>query len=123
LDHDNSSSDEEGKFASWLRHPASWVRSAKSIAMRVWLALGHPSRMQIVLTPLGRKICIGCDLVEEIGLAVSLICEHLRILKEARLIHSEIMPPRFYNTLAPEAFAPLIAFLTRIQSSSALIKA
>jgi ArsR family transcriptional regulator len=82
-------------------------------------ALGHQARIQILLTLLARKTCIGCDLVEEIGLAASTTSEHLRILKEAGLITGEIVRPRVCYALAPEAVGPLIAFLTRIQSSSA----
>lgn len=85
-------------------------------------ALGHPARIQIVLTLLARKTCIGCDLVEEIGLAASTTSEHLRILKEAGLITGEIVRPRVCYALAPEAVEPLIAFLTRIQSSRAHIE-
>lgn len=82
-------------------------------------ALGHPARIHILLTLLARKTCIGCDLVEEIGLAASTTSEHLRILKEAGLITGKIVRPRVCYALAPEAVGPLIAFLTRIQSSSA----
>jgi predicted transcriptional regulator len=46
-------------------------------------ALAHPARVQIVQTLLRRTTCIGCDIVEEIGLAASTTSEHLRILKEA----------------------------------------
>src|SRR3546814_2057132 len=46
-------------------------------------ALGHPARVKVVETLLRRRTCIGCDIVEEIGLAASTTSEHLRILKEA----------------------------------------
>ena len=82
-------------------------------------ALGHPARIQIVETLLRRRTCIGCDIVEEIGLAASTTSEHLRILKDAGLITGEVMRPRVCYALAPGAVAPLIAFLTRIQSSAA----
>lgn len=86
-------------------------------------ALSHPARIQIIETLLRRQTCIGCDLVEEIGLAASTTSEHLRILKEAGLITGEIVRPRVCYALAPEAVGPLIAFLERIQSSSAQIEA
>ena len=86
-------------------------------------ALGHPARIHIVETLLRRQTCIGCDIVEEIGLAASTTSEHLRILKEAGLITGEIARPRVCYALAPDAVAPLIAFLTRIQSTSIRIEA
>lgn len=77
-------------------------------------ALGHPARIQIILTLLARQSCIGCDLVEEIGLAASTTSEHLRILKEAGLITGEIIRPRVCYALNPAAVAPLRDFLARV---------
>lgn len=77
-------------------------------------ALSHPARVQIINTLLARKTCIGCDLVEEIGLAASTTSEHLRILKDAGLITGEIARPRVCYSLNPAAVAPLMAFLELI---------
>jgi len=85
-------------------------------------ALGHPARIQIVLTLLARKTCIGCDLVDEIGLAASTTSEHLRILKEAGLITGEIVRPRVCYALNPAAVAPLCAFLARVATSDAALR-
>jgi ArsR family transcriptional regulator len=74
-------------------------------------ALAHPARVQIVQTLLRRNTCIGCDIVEEIGLAASTTSEHLRILKEAGVITGEIERPRVCYSLNPAALAPLAAFL------------
>ena len=85
-------------------------------------ALGHPARIQIVLTLLARKTCIGCDLVEEIGLAASTTSEHLRILKEAGLITGEIVRPRVCYALNPAAVAPLHEFLARVATAELALK-
>jgi ArsR family transcriptional regulator len=77
-------------------------------------ALSHPARVQIINTLLARKTCIGCELVEEIGLAASTTSEHLRILKDAGLITGEIARPRVCYSLNPAAVAPLMAFLELI---------
>lgn len=79
-------------------------------------ALAHPARVQIVETLLRRTTCIGCDLVEEIGLAASTTSEHLRILKEAGLIIGEIDRPRICYSLDPRAVAPLASFLHAIEA-------
>jgi ArsR family transcriptional regulator len=79
-------------------------------------ALAHPARVQIVETLLRRTTCIGCDLVEEIGLAASTTSEHLRILKDAGLIIGEIARPRICYSLDPRALAPLISFLKAIEA-------
>lgn len=74
-------------------------------------ALAHPARVRVVETLLRRRTCIGCDIVEEIGLAPSTTSEHLRILKEAGLIIGEIARPRVCYSLNPAAVAPLRRFL------------
>lgn len=79
-------------------------------------ALAHPARVQIIETLLRRTTCIGCDLVEEIGLAASTTSEHLRILKEAGLIVGEIARPRVCYSLDPRAIAPLTTFLQAIEA-------
>jgi len=91
------------------------VRAYELIA-RIAKALAHPARIQIVDALLRRTTCIGCDLVEEIGLAASTTSEHLRILKEAGLIVGEIARPRICYSLDPRAVAPLTTFLQSIEA-------
>jgi ArsR family transcriptional regulator len=86
-------------------------------------ALGHPARIHIIETLFRRQTCIGCDIVEEIGLAASTTSEHLRILKDAGIITGEIARPRVCYALAPDAVTPLVDFLTRIRSAPANLKA
>lgn len=77
-------------------------------------ALAHPARIRIVETLLRRTTCVGCDIVEEIGLAASTTSEHLRILKEAGLIVGEIERPRVCYSLDPAGLEPLAAFIDRV---------
>lgn len=74
-------------------------------------ALGHPARIQIVRTLIEKQACIGCDLVDETGLAQSTVSEHLRILKAAGIITGEIERPRVCYSLNPTALQPLREFL------------
>jgi ArsR family transcriptional regulator len=74
-------------------------------------ALGHPARIRIVRMLIEKQACIGCDLVEEIGLAQSTVSEHLRILKAAGIITGEIERPRVCYSLNPAALQPLHEFL------------
>ena len=83
--------------------------------------LAHPSRIQIVETLLRRQTCIGCDIVEEIGLAASTTSEHIRALKEAGVIAGEIMRPRVCYSLELGAMRPLIAFLELIDAKQSLL--
>lgn len=77
-------------------------------------ALGHPARVGIVTMLHDRQTCIGCDIVEEIGLAQSTTSEHLRILKAAGIIAGEIEGPRVCYSLNPLALEPLRDFLNRL---------
>jgi ArsR family transcriptional regulator len=79
-------------------------------------ALGHPARIRIVRMLVEKRSCIGCDIVEEVGLAQSTTSEHLRILKAAGIITGEIERPRVCYSLNPGALAPLRDFLTVAQS-------
>lgn len=74
-------------------------------------ALGHPARIRIVRTLMEKQGCIGCELVDETGLAQSTVSEHLRILKAAGIITGQIERPRVCYSLNPTALEPLRAFL------------
>lgn len=81
-------------------------------------ALGHPARLRILRLLARTPGCIGGDIVEAVGLAQSTVSEHLRILKDARVIEGQIDPPRVCYSLCPGALRPLselIAALDVIQ--------
>lgn len=82
-------------------------------------ALGHPARIGIVSMLRERQTCIGCDIVDEIGLAQSTTSEHLRILKAAGIITGEIERPRVCYSLNPAALEPLRRFLNEIAEQPA----
>ena len=85
-------------------------------------ALGHPARIGIVSMLHERQTCIGCDIVEEIGLAQSTTSEHLRILKAAGIITGEIERPRVCYSLNPMALDPLCHFLNKLADRPAAKK-
>lgn len=96
------------------RHPGpSPARAAESTRTLAALAraLGHPARIRIVQALIEKQACIGCDLVDEIGLAQSTVAEHLRILRAAGIITGEIERPRVCYSLSPAALQPLREFL------------
>ncbi len=78
---------------------------------RIAKALGHPARTRIVRMLHEKRACIGCDVVEEVGLAQSTVSEHLRILKAAGIITGEIEHPRVCYSLNPAAMESLRRFL------------
>ena len=81
---------------------------------RIARALGHPARIQIVRLLLDKPSCIGCDIVDDVGLAQSTVSEHLRILKAAGIVAGEIARPRVCYSLNPESLRPLTALLDAV---------
>ncbi len=77
-------------------------------------ALGHPARIRIVRLLVEKQSCIGCDIVDEVGLAQSTVSEHLRILKSAGIITGEITRPRVCYSLNPDRLLPLAALLNAV---------
>jgi len=80
-------------------------------------ALAHPARLGIIRMLHERRGCIGCDIVDRIGLAQSTVSEHLRILKAAGIVTGEIAGPRVCYALDPSAMEPLRRFLGGITAS------
>ena len=99
-----------------LKEPDDATMAPESFAAIAALAkaLGHPARIGIVSMLHGRQTCIGCDIVEEIGLAQSTTSEHLRILKVAGIITGEIERPRVCYSLNPDSLLPLAGLLNSL---------
>ena len=57
-------------------------------------ALGHPMRIRILRLLLEREECVCGDLVDQLPLAQSTVSQHLKVLREAGLVHGEIDGPR-----------------------------
>lgn len=77
-------------------------------------ALAHPARLNIIKMLHERQSCIGCDIVDQIGLAQSTVSEHLRILKAVGIVTGEIEGPRVCYALASATLEPLRALLNAI---------
>jgi ArsR family transcriptional regulator len=77
-------------------------------------ALGHPARIQIVRLLARRESCICGEIAEEFPLAQSTISQHLKILKEAGLIHGEVNGPRTCYCLDPRALRRLRALVAAL---------
>ncbi len=101
--------------AKSLKAPDGAVEAPESSAIAALAkALGHPARIGIVAMLHQRQTCIGCDIVEEIGLAQSTTSEHLRILKAAGIITGEIERPRVCYSLNPDSLLPLAGLLNSL---------
>jgi ArsR family transcriptional regulator len=61
---------------------------------RLARALGHPARVKILRFLLEREECVVGQIVGELPLAQSTVSQHLKVLREAGLIHGEVDGPR-----------------------------
>ncbi len=98
--------------------PHTYTHTDTETVAAIAKALGHPARVHIVRVLIEKQSCIGCDLVDEVGLAQSTVSEHLRILKAAGIICGEIERPRVCYSLNPHSLAPLAELLETIRSRS-----
>jgi ArsR family transcriptional regulator len=74
-------------------------------------ALGHPARVRILRHLSRRQGCLCGDIVDVLPLAQSTVSQHLKILKEARLIRGEVDGPRVCYCIEPETLARLKALV------------
>ena len=72
-------------------------------------AIAHPTRVRILRVLDAHRTCVTGDVVAELALAQSTVSEHLRILREAGLIQSEIEGPRTRYCVSATGLAALKA--------------
>jgi ArsR family transcriptional regulator len=72
-------------------------------------AIAHPTRVRILRVLDAHRTCVTGDVVAELALAQSTVSEHLRILREAGLIQSEIDGPRTRYCVSAKGLAALKA--------------
>ena len=53
-------------------------------------ALAHPARVRILRLLSRRSTCVCGEIVEEVDLAQSTVSQHLKVMKEAGLIHGDV---------------------------------
>lgn len=80
--------------------------SSEEIRLAAMLkALGNPVRFALVLFLADKQMCITGELVEFTRLAQSTVSQHLKVLREAGLIHGEIDGPATCYCLDQENIA------------------
>jgi ArsR family transcriptional regulator len=78
------------------------MEQRKARLAKMLKALGNPVRFQIMETLAERKTCITNDIVATTTLAQSTVSQHLKVLREAGLIHGEIDGPATCYCIDPE---------------------
>lgn len=81
---------------------------------RLAKALGHPARVKIVRFLLERDECIVGAVVDELPLAQSTVSQHLKVLREAGLIHGEVEGSRICYCVDPTRIGRVRSLLERL---------
>ncbi len=74
-------------------------------------ALGHPARIAIMEVLLQRNSCICGELVDVLPLSQSTVSQHLKALKDAKLIKGAIDGPRTCYCIDQEEWASVQSLL------------
>lgn len=77
-------------------------------------ALADPTRRQIVET-LSRGERAAGEIVEQFAISAPAISQHLKVLREARLVRVRVEAQRRIYTLDPEGLAAIDAWLDRVR--------
>lgn len=74
-------------------------------------AIGHPARVAILRLLVRQSSCVCGEIVESLPLAQSTVSQHLKVLKDAKLIRGEIDGPRVCYCLEPRTLRRLKALV------------
>ncbi len=85
-------------------------------------ALAHPARLRIVraLMQVGGDGCCCRDIVSSLPLAQSTVSQHLKVLRQAGLIHGEISGPRSCYCLDRAALAAVVEAMQHLAAESSM---
>jgi ArsR family transcriptional regulator, arsenate/arsenite/antimonite-responsive transcriptional repressor len=87
--------------------PADPARDPDGELAALAKALAHPARVRIVRHLLEREECQVGALVDELPLAQSTVSQHLKVLRDAGLVHGEVDGPRICYCADPARIARL----------------
>ncbi len=82
---------------------------------RIFLALGHPVRRQI-LTCLAQGAATVTDIAEPFDLSLNAISKHLKVLERAGLIERQVLGREHYCRIRPESLKEVSDWLTFYQA-------
>ena len=85
---------------------------------RIAHALAHPARIAIVRQLAGQDGCVAGDIFEQLSLAQSTVSEHLRVLKDASIVHSISQGNRMYYCLDGDLLACFSSIVARIANEA-----
>lgn len=79
----------------------------KEMIVKVFKALGHPIRYEIVRFLIEEPKCV-CELNEDVKFSQSNLSQHLRILKEAGILKSEKQGLKIFYSISNEKVKDIV---------------
>lgn len=74
-------------------------------------ALAHPARVRILRLLARRGECVCGQIVLDLPLAQATVSQHLKVLKQAGIIHGQVDGPRVCYCLDPKALKRVMVLL------------
>lgn len=91
------------------RAPAPALREDKTCELAdMFKMLGDPSRLRIVIATLEGPVPVS-DIAERLGLSVSLVSHHLRLLRAARLVTADRRGKQIFYMIHDQHVAHVVA--------------
>ncbi len=81
---------------------------------RVFLALGHPVRRQILIR-LAQGAATVTDIAEPFEMSLNAISKHLKVLEKASLIQRQVVGREHYCSISPQPLEEASSWLTYYQ--------
>lgn len=94
--------------------PSSASRDSQTELADFCKALGHPIRVEIIKILLEKGECISGDLADSFEKAHSTISEHLKVLKDAKLVLGTIDGPKRCYCVNPEALKQMRQLINQL---------
>lgn len=89
--------------------PAPALREDKTYELAdMFKMLGDPSRLRIVIATLEGPVSVG-DIAERLGLSLSLVSHHLRLLRAARLVIADRRGKQIFYMIHDQHVAHVIS--------------
>lgn len=89
--------------------PALALREDKTYELAdMFKMLGDPSRLRIVIATLEGPVPVS-DIAEQLGLSLSLVSHHLRLLRAARLVTADRRGKQIFYTIHDQHVAHVIS--------------
>lgn len=81
-------------------------------------AIGHPSRLSIILFLIEKKQCIGNDILDELPIAQPTLSRHLKELKDSGILNAKAVGNSMQYCINTEMIEKISIFIQQLKINS-----